>query len=123
MAMPMAAAEPTVPGATGEYPQPNQVEMTLATLVRIIIRGAGLQSCGRRPRRPVPARTWLFSLGEERILEDPRRTGVLPHKIGCPRTNPRHRLPVLATPKGAPESRSRTFPKPSGCRRSNDRRD
>src|ERR1039457_6411330 len=81
MAMPMAAADPAVPGAVGEYPQPNQVEMALATLVRIIIRGAGLQSCGRRPRRPVPARTWLISLREERVLEAPRRPGGLPHEF------------------------------------------
>src|ERR1019366_7041078 len=32
------------------------------------LRGAGLQSCGRRPRRP------------KRVLQDPRRPGGLPHK-------------------------------------------
>src|SRR5579862_1989375 len=37
MAMAMAAAEPAVPGAAGERPQPNQVEMTPATLLRFAI--------------------------------------------------------------------------------------
>jgi hypothetical protein len=37
MAMAMAAAAPAVPGALGEYPQPNQVEMAFARLARIAI--------------------------------------------------------------------------------------
>src|ERR1035438_6276101 len=44
-------------------------------------RGAGLQSCGRRPRRPVRARIRLSPLREERVLEDPRRPEGLPHKL------------------------------------------
>src|ERR1017187_370440 len=46
-----------------------------------VIRGAGLQSCGRRPRRPVRARIWLLPLREERVLEAPRRPGGLPHEF------------------------------------------
>src|ERR1035438_6397839 len=53
-----------------------------------VIRGAGLQSCGRRPRRPLRARIWLVPLREERVLEDPRRPGGLPH-------NCRSLVPVL----------------------------
>src|ERR1039458_2644810 len=44
------------------------------------LRGAGLlQSCGRRPRPPLRARIWLVPLCEDRVLEDPRRPGGLPH--------------------------------------------
>ncbi len=35
MPMARAASEPAVPGALGEYPQPNQVEMRLASLTRM----------------------------------------------------------------------------------------
>src|ERR1017187_6373860 len=42
--------------------------MSLSLLSLGKLRGAGLQSCGRRPRRP------------KRVLEDPRRPGGLPHK-------------------------------------------
>src|ERR1022692_4654406 len=41
--------------------------------------GGLLQSCGRRPRRPVRATILLIPLREERVLEDPRRPGGLPH--------------------------------------------
>src|ERR1039458_5454712 len=50
--------------------------------------GAGLQSCGRRPRRPVRATILLIPLREERVLEDPRRPGGhaprLPQPCGGP---------------------------------------
>jgi hypothetical protein len=54
--------------------------------------GRGTQDCAiplifpslskLRPRRPVCARTWLIPLREERVLEDPRRPGGLPHNCG-----------------------------------------
>src|ERR1035438_3246753 len=43
-------------------------------------RGAGLQSCGRRPRRPLRARIGPLRLSEEGVMGDPRRPGGLPQK-------------------------------------------
>jgi hypothetical protein len=60
--------------------QPRKPEAPV-TSVGFINRGAGLQSCGRRPRGPVRAQICLLPMREERVLEDPRRPGGLPHKL------------------------------------------
>src|ERR1035438_4302226 len=69
--MPIAAAEPTVPGAFGAYPHPNQVEMAFATLVRIMIgtttafRGAGPRPAAASQAAPFDVCRGLILCGED----------------------------------------------------------
>ena len=55
-AMARAATDPAVPGAQGEYPHPNHVAMSLATLTRTIHRGAAGARTIREEKLKVSAR-------------------------------------------------------------------
>src|ERR1043165_5052624 len=69
-AITMAASDPAVPGAMGEYPMPNQVASSRATLV--LIFGLGLRVGGGRDdvllRRPIPQVDETTALTAEREI-------------------------------------------------------
>src|SRR5579871_4742954 len=76
-AIPMAAADPTVPGASGERPHPNQVEMALAALTRIAIVVRLQQVLGaRRSGDHVLLRGPVAEVDDAAALAAKRRFGV-----------------------------------------------
>src|ERR1035438_1950759 len=83
MAMATAAAEPTVPGAHGERPQPNQVAMAKATRVRGVVipvrirQGARADAARRqRGRDHVFARRPIAQVDDAAALAAKREFGV-----------------------------------------------
>src|SRR5271157_5608120 len=96
MAMATAAADPAVPGATGERPHPNQVATILAILSRIPPPGTDSvfrAVCEKRLSVPRFSEPPVYRLRFSRRL---RKTAVCPPVFrapGLPRFSGSHRAP------------------------------